>query len=173
MARRRSEHSFETFTWAAGLAAITKRIGIFRATCRSCTRSASRTTLKLRLASGKALPALWLATGALPVVEAAVRSKPGVIVLDLQHGLFDRPMLEAAIGIVPPDIPVMVRVAENTAIAIGEALDAGAEGVIVPLVETAKQSRRAVSAASCCSPQSRVSSRAAARACAMRASRPF
>lgn len=106
--------------------------------------TASRTSLKLRLASGKALPALWLATGALPVVEAAVRAKPGVIVLDLQHGLFDRPMLEAAIGIVPPDIPVMVRVAENTAIAIGEALDAGAEGVIVPLIETAKQARRAV-----------------------------
>ena len=42
--------------------------------------TASRTSLKLRLASGKALPALWLATGALPVVEAAVRAMPGVIV---------------------------------------------------------------------------------------------
>jgi 2-keto-3-deoxy-L-rhamnonate aldolase RhmA len=41
----------------------------------------------------------------------------------------------------------MVRVAENSDTAIGEALDAGAEGVIVPLVETAKQARRAVRAA--------------------------
>lgn len=104
----------------------------------------SRTSLKMRIASGKTLPAIWLALGAPAIVEAAARAKPGVIVLDLQHGLFDRAALEAAIGLMPADVPVMVRVAENSEKAIGEALDAGAEGVIVPLVETAKEARRAV-----------------------------
>jgi 2-keto-3-deoxy-L-rhamnonate aldolase RhmA len=52
--------------------------------------------------------------------------------------------MEAAIGLVPPEIPVLVRVADNSATAIGQALDAGAEGVIVPLVETVKQARKAV-----------------------------
>ena len=53
--------------------------------------------------------------------------------------------MEAAIGIVPPEIAVLVRVAENSAAAVGQALDAGAEGVIVPLVESAREARRAVS----------------------------
>jgi 2-dehydro-3-deoxyglucarate aldolase/4-hydroxy-2-oxoheptanedioate aldolase len=106
--------------------------------------TAARTNLKLRIASGKTLPVIWLAMGSPAIVEAAARAKPAVIVLDLQHGLFDRKSLEAAIGLVPPDVSVMVRVAENSEAAIGEALDAGAEGVIVPLVETARQARRAV-----------------------------
>ncbi|MEZ5923481.1 MAG: aldolase/citrate lyase family protein [Hyphomicrobiaceae bacterium] len=106
--------------------------------------TASRTSLKLRIASGRTLPAIWCALGAPVIVEAAARAKPEVIVLDKQHGLFDRSTLEAAIGLVPPDVSAMVRVAENSETAIGEALDAGAEGVIVPLVETAKQARRAV-----------------------------
>ena len=106
--------------------------------------TAQRTSLKLRIASGKTLPAIWLALGSPAIVEAAARAKPAVIVLDKQHGLFDRGALEPAIGLVPSDVSVMVRVAENSETAIGEALDAGAEGVIVPLVETAKQARRAV-----------------------------
>src|SRR5580704_5355550 len=73
--------------------------------------------------------------------------RPDAIVLDLQHGLWDRPGLEAAIGVVPPEIPVLARVAENSPFAIGQALDAGAEGVIVPLVESRKQAARAVKAA--------------------------
>jgi 2-keto-3-deoxy-L-rhamnonate aldolase RhmA len=68
-------------------------------------------------------------------------------VIDLQHGLWDRASLEHAIGVIPPSLPVLVRVAENTPSAIGQALDAGAEGVIVPLVETAQQARAAVRAA--------------------------
>ena len=106
--------------------------------------TAQRTSLKLRIASGKTLPAIWLALGSPPIVEAAARARPAVIVLDKQHGLFDRTSLETAIGLVPADVSVLVRVAENSETAIGEALDAGAEGVIVPLVETAKQARRAV-----------------------------
>jgi 2-dehydro-3-deoxyglucarate aldolase/4-hydroxy-2-oxoheptanedioate aldolase len=43
--------------------------------------------------------------------------------------------------------PLIVRVAENTALAIGEALDAGAEGVMVPLIETAGEAADAVAAA--------------------------
>ena len=41
----------------------------------------------------------------------------------------------------------MVRVADGTATAIGQALDAGADGVLVPLVESAEMARAAVGAA--------------------------
>ncbi len=102
-------------------------------------------TLKTSLATGKCLGVVWLSLGSVPIVELAARSRPDAIVIDMQHGLWDRRDLEAAIGVVPPSVPVIVRVAENSALAIGTALDAGAEGVIVPLIETAKQARRAVS----------------------------
>ena len=46
----------------------------------------------------------------------------------MQHGLFDRTTLEAAIAVVPPHVPCLVRVEDDSATAIGRALDAGAEG---------------------------------------------
>jgi len=102
-------------------------------------------SLKTSLATGRCLGVVWLSLGSVAIAELAARSRPDAIVIDMQHGLWGRSDLEAAIGVIPSGIPVIVRVAENTALAIGTALDAGAEGVIVPLVETAKQARRAVS----------------------------
>ncbi|HVW67574.1 MAG TPA: aldolase/citrate lyase family protein, partial [Steroidobacteraceae bacterium] len=49
-----------------------------------------------------------------------------------------------AVGAVPDGIGILVRVAENSPAAIGHALDAGSEGVIVPLIETAEDAARAV-----------------------------
>ena len=107
----------------------------------------ARATLRNRIDSGRCLGVAWLAMGSAAMVEVVARSRPDAIVIDLQHGLWERKELESAIGLVPPEIPVLVRTAENTAFAIGTALDAGAEGVVVPLVETAKQARKAVAAA--------------------------
>lgn len=106
-----------------------------------------RATLRYRIDSGRCLGVVWLALGSAAIAEIAARSMPDAIVIDLQHGLWERKELEAAIGLIPPEVPVLVRTAENTPLAIGMALDAGAEGVIVPLVETAKQARKAVAAA--------------------------
>ena len=96
-------------------------------------------TLKARIASGECMAVAWLALGSVAVAEAAARARPDAIVIDMQHGLWERRDLEAAIGIVPSRIPVIVRVAENTAMAICTALDAGAEGVMVPMIDTAAQ----------------------------------
>ena len=106
-----------------------------------------RPTLRYRLDKGETLGVTWLMMGSVAMTEIAAKARPDAIVLDLQHGLGERRAMEEAIGIVPSDIPVLVRVAENSPLAIGQALDAGAEGVIVPLVETAKQARKAVDAA--------------------------
>lgn len=107
----------------------------------------ARKTLRQRLAKDDTLGAVWLSLGSVALCEIAKRSRPDVIVIDMQHGLWDRLTLEAAIGTAPCDVPVLVRVADNTPAAIGQALDAGAEGVIVPLVETADEARAAVAAA--------------------------
>ena len=105
-----------------------------------------RATLRYRLDKGECLGVLWLALGSVALCEAAARARPDAIVIDLQHGLWDRPTLEAAIGVIPAQIPVLARVAANTPECIAAGLDAGAEGVVIPLVETAKQARAAVKA---------------------------
>ena len=101
-------------------------------------------TLKARIAAGECLAVSWLALGSVAVADAAARARPDAIVIDLQHGLWERRDLEAAIGIVPHHIPVIVRVAENSALAIGTALDAGAEGVMVPMIETAADAKKSL-----------------------------
>lgn len=106
----------------------------------------NKPTLKARLAKGPPLGAYWFALGNLAVIEAALHAGAEAVVIDMQHGLFDRRLLEAAIGIVPASVPCLVRVEDDTPGAIGRALDAGAEGVIVPLVETAEQARSAAAA---------------------------
>ncbi|MFI5013227.1 MAG: HpcH/HpaI aldolase/citrate lyase family protein [Hyphomicrobiales bacterium] len=106
-----------------------------------------RSSLRYRIDRGDRLGVIWLSLGCVAIAEIAGRASPDAIVLDLQHGLWQRREIEAAIGAVPPEVAVLARVAENSPFAIGEALDAGAEGVIVPLVETGKQAARAVKAA--------------------------
>jgi 2-dehydro-3-deoxyglucarate aldolase/4-hydroxy-2-oxoheptanedioate aldolase len=99
------------------------------------------------LAESRPLGLCWLALGAVTIVEAAVAAGAEAIVIDMQHGLFDRNALEAAVCAVSAHVPCLVRVEDDSAAAIARALDAGAEGVIVPLVETGRQAAAAASAA--------------------------
>ena len=104
-------------------------------------------TLKDLFASGEPVGLLWLALGSPAVAEFAAHAGAGALVIDLQHGLWDRHSLEAAVGVAAPKLPVIVRVAENSPNVIGTALDAGADSVLVPLVDTAEQARAAVASA--------------------------
>ncbi len=88
----------------------------------------------------------WFAMGSLPLVEIGATGAFDAVVIDLQHGLWDRMSAHLAVSVAKLK-PVVMRVAANTVLAIGEALDSGAEGVLVPLVETAEQARAAVAAA--------------------------
>ncbi|MCF3932851.1 aldolase/citrate lyase family protein [Acuticoccus sp. M5D2P5] len=94
----------------------------------------SNPRLKPALTSGTPVGVIWFTLGHIPLIEIACRHDPDAIVVDMQHGLFDRLSLEAAIGI--SSAPVMVRTRDDHPASIGEALDAGAEGIIVPLVES-------------------------------------
>ena len=68
-----------------------------------------------------------------------------LLVLDAQHGLYDDAGLVAAVPAVSA-VPVHVRVAANTAALIGRALDAGADGVIVPMVQDGAEAAAAAAA---------------------------
>lgn len=65
-----------------------------------------------------------------------------LLVLDAQHGLFDDAGLIAAIPAASA-LPVHVRVPGNSAPLIGRALDAGAAGVIVPMVQSGAEAASA------------------------------
>jgi len=103
--------------------------------------------LRARFARNQPLGVFWMTTGSAAVMEIAAEAAPDAIVVDAQHGLFDRQSLEHAVGLVSNRVPVLVRTAENSAISISQALDTGAEGVIVPLIETDEQAAAAVAAA--------------------------
>ena len=107
----------------------------------------TRASLRSRLAQKAPLGAFWMSLGAASVVEIAAGAKPDAIVIDVQHGLFDRQALEHAVGAASRHAGVLVRTADNTPVAIGQALDSGAEGVIVPLIEIDQQAADVVAAA--------------------------
>jgi len=109
--------------------------------------SGVRTPLRNRIVQNAPIGLFWMSLGSLPVLELAAQAGPDAIVLDAQHGLWDRVAIENAIGLASNTAPVLVRVAQNSPSLIGQALDAGAEGVIVPLVETDVDAAAAVSAA--------------------------
>lgn len=74
----------------------------------------------------------------------------GWLCLDAQHGAFDDAAIVAtmrALAVLPARPPVAVRVAELSSAGIGRALDAGADIVIVPMIETVEQAETAVRAA--------------------------
>jgi kynurenine formamidase/2-keto-3-deoxy-L-rhamnonate aldolase RhmA len=105
----------------------------------------TREPLKSRLRHGPSLGLAWLALGSPSVAEIAAGAGAEAVVFDVQHGLWDRIALEMGIGLVAKRAYTIVRVAETGATAIAQALDAGADGIMVPLVETPEQAARAVS----------------------------
>ena len=90
------------------------------------------------LTAGRANRAFWFALGSPALVEVSVEATPDAIVIDAQHGLWDRMAIEHAVGDAGSRTPVLIRTADQAHASISQALDAGAEGVLVPLIETAR-----------------------------------
>jgi 4-hydroxy-2-oxoheptanedioate aldolase len=103
--------------------------------------------LKRRWAAGEAALGAWLAMPGTVSAELMARLGFDWLTIDLQHGLIDfSRMVEMlqAIGSTPTTPVVRVPVAEASW--IGRVLDAGAQGVIAPLIDTAEQARAVVDA---------------------------
>lgn len=89
----------------------------------------------------------WLSLGNVHIAELIANAGFDWVVLDLQHGLLDyADLLRMLPAISTTDTTPLVRVSGNNLPEINKALDAGAMGVIVPLVNTAEQAAAAVSA---------------------------
>jgi 4-hydroxy-2-oxoheptanedioate aldolase len=105
----------------------------------------SQNELKLRWGRGETAFGLWCVTGSPFVVEMMAIEGAHYVCLDIQHGLlgYDS-FLSCLYAMARTGATPVVRVPGNDSGWIGKVLDAGAETIIVPMVETAEQARAAV-----------------------------
>ncbi|MEX2221936.1 MAG: aldolase/citrate lyase family protein [Candidatus Rokuibacteriota bacterium] len=96
---------------------------------------------------GKCVTMGWLSVSNGFTAEVMARQGFDALVIDMQHGLTDMtnlwPMLQA---VSQTDTVPVVRVAWNDPAAIMKALDLGAYGILVPLINTAEDAAKAVAA---------------------------
>lgn len=104
-------------------------------------------TVKQRLLKGESIINGWIGMASTLSAEIIGMSGFDSVTVDLQHGMlgFDAslPILQTLSG--TPAIP-MVRVPVNDGAQIMRALDAGAYGIICPMISTPEQAKRFVSA---------------------------
>jgi 4-hydroxy-2-oxoheptanedioate aldolase len=91
----------------------------------------------------------WVVLDCPPATERLARTGYDYIVIDAQHGLLDYAGVRDALMAIDAGGSAvgLVRVEANLPTPIGKALDAGAGGVIVPLVSTEAEAAAAVAAA--------------------------
>src|SRR5260370_25478429 len=104
-------------------------------------------SLRDRWRSGEATVGAWCTIPRTWTAEVAARSGHDFVVVDTQHGLIGSdvmlPMLQA---ISTTGVPSLVRVPWNEPGTIMKALDAGAGGVIVPMINSVAEAESVVGA---------------------------
>jgi 2-keto-3-deoxy-L-rhamnonate aldolase RhmA len=101
--------------------------------------------LRKKLATDEAVYGIWVTLESPSISEMAVALGLDWIVVDAEHGHLDwKEILEHVRAAVRSDTVVLVRIAELNAGTIKRALDIGADGVMIPWIETAEQLRQAV-----------------------------
>ena len=103
--------------------------------------------LKQRLKQAEALFGAWVETGSATVAEILGHQGFDFLVLDLEHGQGElRDAIDMLRAVEPSGTPCIVRVPSNDAVFLKRILDAGANCVMVPSVETAAEAEALVRA---------------------------
>lgn len=96
---------------------------------------------------GETVTGAWIGLADDVTTQLMARAGFGVLCLDLQHGFVSLDSLPGHLCIAGQGpAPVLVRVASHDPTVVMRALDLGADGVIMPMVETAEQARGLVAA---------------------------
>jgi 2-keto-3-deoxy-L-rhamnonate aldolase RhmA/quercetin dioxygenase-like cupin family protein len=102
--------------------------------------------LREKLAADESVYGMWVSLESASISEMAVAIGLDWIVIDAEHGHLDwKDILEHIRATVRSETVALVRIAELNAGLIKRVLDIGADGVVVPWVETADQLRQALS----------------------------
>lgn len=104
--------------------------------------------LRAKLKSGQPCHGLWITLESPSICEMAVALGLDWVTIDAEHGHLDwKEIVEHVRAAVRSDTVVLVRLAENNTALIKRALDIGADGVVIPWIETPLQLEAAVAAA--------------------------
>jgi 4-hydroxy-2-oxoheptanedioate aldolase len=103
--------------------------------------------IKARLAQGETLAGVWLNLASATTAEIVGEAGYDWCLVDGEHGAnpIDR-MRDQLIALKAAGCPAALRVAENRAWMVKQALDAGAQTVVVPMVSTGEEARAAAAA---------------------------
>src|SRR5262249_55573666 len=102
--------------------------------------------LREKLAANQPVFGLWITLESASISEMAVALGLDWVVIDAEHGHLDwKEILEHIRATVRSETVALVRLAELNAGLVKRALDIGADGVVIPWVETAEQLTRGVS----------------------------
>jgi len=108
-------------------------------------KTAALQKFRQKLASDQALYGLWITLESASIAEMGVALGLDWIVVDAEHGHLDwKDILEHIRATVRSDTVVLVRVAELSIGLIKRALDIGADGVVVPWIQSPDELRKAV-----------------------------
>src|SRR5205085_5682523 len=101
--------------------------------------------LRRKLAVDSPVFGLWVTLESPSITEMAVALGLDWVVIDAEHGHLDwKEVVEHLRATVRSDTVALVRVAELNGGLIKRALDIGADGVVIPWVETAEQLKQAI-----------------------------
>ena len=108
-------------------------------------KTAAIARLRRQLAADQPVLGLWVTLESPSVTEMAVALGFDWVVIDAEHGHLDwKEIMEHVRATVRSETVALVRIAELSGGLIKRALDIGADGIVIPWIETADQLRQAV-----------------------------
>lgn len=101
--------------------------------------------LKNKLNNNELTIGSWITIGHPSIPEILSNAGFDWLTIDMEHNSIDNSMMQNLISVIQSkDIAALVRVSKNEEVAIKHALDAGADGIIVPMVKNKDDARKAI-----------------------------
>lgn len=106
----------------------------------------NRSRLKIKLAANELTIGSWLTIPHQSVVEIMSSAGFEWLTIDIEHSAIDIQSVQNLIGHIQANgMEALVRVSNNDEVIIKRVMDAGANGIIVPMIKNAEEARKAVS----------------------------
>lgn len=106
-----------------------------------------KTNLKSKLRKNQLLIGSWITIGNESIAEIMAHQNFDWLVIDLEHSAINIAQMQNLIRVIElSQCPALVRVSENDPTLIKRVMDAGAQGVIVPMINNPEQAEAAVRA---------------------------
>ena len=104
--------------------------------------------LKQKISSNKLTIGSWISLGHPSIAEIMTKSNFDWLTIDLEHSVITLSEVENLIRVIElSGISPLVRLTENSTSQIKKVMDSGAHGIIVPMVNSLKDAKKAIEAA--------------------------